>query len=123
MAEGWARHLGPAHLVVRSAGTRPRHLHALATRVMQEAGVDIGAQRGKSVEPLRSEPFDLVVTLCETAAAECPPFERAARLLHRPFDDPALLELPDDEDIEPYRALRDSLRVFVDEIVVTALRA
>src|SRR5436189_197605 len=79
MAEGWARHLGPPHLIARSAGTRPVALHPIATRVMQEAGVDIAAQRGKSVEPLKNERFDLVVTLCETAAAECPPFASARR--------------------------------------------
>lgn len=117
MAEGWARALAAEHVVARSAGTRPRHLHPLVTRVMQEAGVDVGAQRGKSVDPLRHERFDLVVTLCETAAAECPPLTRAARRVHRPFDDPALLELEGDEDLESYRALRDEIRAFVTELL------
>jgi arsenate reductase len=117
MAEGWLRHLAPQGVVVRSGGTKPRHLHPLATRAMQEAGVDIGSQRGKSVAAFATERFDFVVTLCETAAAECPPIPNAARRLHRPFDDPAILESCDDAgDLDEYRRLRDEVRAFVEEL-------
>lgn len=118
MAEAWVRHLAPAHVVARSAGTRPRHLHPLATRVMQESGVDMSAQRGKAVAPLVHERFELVVTLCETAAEECPALPLAARRVHQPFDDPALLVVdPEDEDIDAYRALRDEIRACVAAIL------
>ncbi len=117
IAEGWVRALGPSHVVARSAGTRPRPLHPIATRVMQECGVDIAAQRGKSVEPMKHERFDLVVTLCETAASECPEFIAVRRRVHRPFEDPALLEDPTDPDLDAYRALRDEVRAFVEELL------
>jgi arsenate reductase (thioredoxin) len=118
MAEGWVRHLSAEGVVVRSGGTEPRHLHPLATRVMQEAGVDIAGQRGKSVLPLTGERFDLVVTLCDTAAASCPPFPRAARCLHRAFEDPSFLAVPgEEEDIDAYRVLRDEIRAFVESIL------
>lgn len=117
MAEGWARHFAPAHVVVRSAGTRPRALHPLATRVMQEAGVDIAAQRGKSVEPFVPERFDVVVTLCEAAASECPQFPNVPRRVHRAFEDPAFLAEPGDEDIDDYRRLRDEVRQFVESLL------
>lgn len=117
MAEGWVRHLAAEGVIARSAGTEPRHLHPLATRAMQELGVDIGHQRGKGVQAVRHERFDLVVTLCETAAQSLPPLPLAKATLHRPFDDPSLLESDDDADIETYRALRDELRTFVDELL------
>ncbi|MCG3134561.1 MAG: Glutaredoxin arsenate reductase [Planctomycetes bacterium] len=124
MAEAWARTLAPPHVVARSAGTRPRHVHPLALRAMQEAGIDMSAQRGKSVEPMKSERFDLVVVLCETAASELPPLA-AARTVHRAFDDPALLESadgPGDDsgDLDDYRMLRDALRAFVAELLSEA---
>jgi arsenate reductase len=85
---------------------------------MQEAGVDIAQQRGKSVLPLAEERFDLVVTLCESAAVACPPIPRAARRVHRGFEDPSFLAVPgEEEDIEAYRALRDALRAFVEELL------
>lgn len=122
MAEGWLRRLAPDHVVVRSGGTKPRHLHPLATRAMQEAGVDISAQRGKSVAAFLTERFDVVVTLCETAAAECPPIPNAVRRVHRPFDDPALLETGEDTgDLDEYRRLRDEVRAFVEGMVAEAL--
>jgi arsenate reductase len=80
---------------------------------MQEAGVDIAGQRGKDVAAFASERFDLVVTLADDAAAECPAFAAAVRRVHRPFDDVAFLEIAGEEDLDAYRALRDELRAFV----------
>ena len=117
IAEGWARALGDGRVVARSGGTRPRPLHPIATRVMQEAGVDISAQRGKSVAPYAVERFDLVVTLCESAAAECPQFPGATRSIHHPFEDPTILETQGEEDLDGYRALRDELRALVERLV------
>lgn len=113
MAEAWARSIAPPHVVARSAGTRPRHVHPLALRAMQEAGIDMSAQRGKSVEPMKSERFDLLVVLCDAAAAELPPLS-ATRTVHRAFDDPGLFEEAESEgDLDVYRTLRDDLRAFV----------
>jgi arsenate reductase len=89
---------------------------------MQEAGVDIGAHRGKSVTAFVRERFDLVVTLCETAAAACPPIPGAALRLHRAFDDPAFLVEVDD-DLDAYRALRDDIRAYIlGTVLATSLQ-
>src|SRR5262245_15309438 len=95
MAEAWLRHLGGDRFLVRSAGTEPRHLHPLATRAMQEAGVDIGAQRGKGIEAIQRESFDLCVALSETARASCPPLPYVTTIQTREFDDPTWLESED----------------------------
>jgi arsenate reductase len=117
MAEGWLRHLGGDRFLVRSAGTEPKHLHPLATRVMQEVGIDIGAQRGKGVEAILRENFDLCVALSETARDACPPLPHVARIDVREFDDPTWLEDADGPDLDEFRRLRDELRAFVDELV------
>jgi protein-tyrosine-phosphatase len=49
MAEGWAKKLAPAGLEVWSAGTRPAGVNPLAVAVMKERGLDISAQRSKSL--------------------------------------------------------------------------
>jgi protein-tyrosine-phosphatase len=120
VAEGWMRHLGGERVVVRSAGVRPRPLHPLATRAMQEAGVDISAQRGKGLEAVRHERFDLLVTLCEEARAGTPDLLRVAQRAHRETDDPTWLEEHPDGDLDAFRALRDELRAFVEELLAHA---
>ena len=116
MAEGWLRALGAQHFVARSAGVEPRHLHPLATAVMQETGVDISRQRGKGLDAVRSESFDLVVTLAELEV-ELPPFRGAP--LHRtiPVADPTWIETEDGHDIDEFRRARDELRVLVEGLV------
>lgn len=122
MAEGWLRHLGGERFIARSAGTAPRFLHPLATRAMQEVGVEIAAQRGKGIDAIRSERFDLAVTLCdEVHDAGVPTLPGVARLEHHPFDDPTWFEDEGGHDLEAFRQVRDELRAFV-EALVTRLR-
>ena len=117
MAEGWLRHLGGDRFIVRSAGTEPRHLHPLATRAMQEAGVDIAAQRGKGIEAIQRESFDVCIALSAAARDACPPLPHVARVETREFDDPTWIEDEDGADLDEFRRLRDDLRAFVAAFV------
>src|SRR5438128_2383143 len=72
-----------------SAGTSPKgFVHPLAIKVMKEKGIDISGQKSKSLEPYREQHFDLVITVCDNAAKNCPVFPNAKKMLHCPFDDP-----------------------------------
>ena len=56
-----------------SAGSRPAgFVHPLAVRVLSEIGVEVQGARSKPVSEFRGQPFDLVVTVCSSAAEECP---------------------------------------------------
>jgi len=116
MAEGWARALAPDSIEAYSAGTRPTALNRLAVRVMAEAGVDISAQHSKHVDALADVPFDLVVTVCDSAHESCPVFPGATRVEHVGFDDPPHLARDartDEEALPHYRRVRDEIRRFV----------
>jgi arsenate reductase len=117
MAEAWLRRLGEDRFVARSAGTSPRHLHPLATRAMQEVGVDIAAQRGKGLDAVARESFDLCVALTRAAHDACPPLPHVAKSEMREFDDPTWFEDDAGADIEEFRRLRDELRAFVVELI------
>jgi protein-tyrosine-phosphatase len=118
MAEGWLRHLGGDRFIVRSAGTRPSFLHPLATRAMQEAGIEISAQRGKGVDAVASERFDLMITLCEEVHERgAPELRSVAAVEHHPVDDPTWFEDEDGPDLDAFRQLRDELRAFVEALV------
>jgi len=118
MAEGFLRAHGGNRFLARSAGIRSRHLHPLATRVMQEADVDIAGQRGVGTAAFKHERFDLLVTLSDDAKAECPRIAGVVRVEHTHFDDPAWLEDPDGgADMDEYRRVRDEIRAFVSVLI------
>ena len=94
MAEGLGRRLFPPGWEVWSAGTHPSPVHPFAVEAMDEAGIDIRAQRSKHVDEVPA-PVDLVITLCASAAAECPTFPGARRVLHWNLEDP--VAAPGDE--------------------------
>jgi arsenate reductase (thioredoxin) len=118
IAEGWARHLLADVIEPFSAGTSPHGLNPLAVRAMAESGVDIRTQTSKHVDSLSTLPFDLVITVCDSARETCPVLPGAARTLHAPFEDPPRLAAEanartDDEALPHYRRIRDEIRAFI----------
>jgi arsenate reductase len=114
MAEGLARRLLGPEIEVMSAGSRPSRVKPLAIEAMAEIGIDISAQRSKSVDEVAAQGFDLVVTLC--ADEVCPVLPGHVRRLHWPIADPAAGEqgLAHDERLERFRAARDQIKARID---------
>ena len=119
MAEGWTRALKGDAIEVYSAGVESRGLDPRAVRVMREAGVDISAQRSKTVREIGPVSPDCVVTVCGRAGENCPVFPGARRVVHVPFDDPPLLAATaagEEEALGHYRRVRDEIRRFVESL-------
>ncbi len=111
MAEGWINHLLGDSWEARSAGTRPAEaVHPLAVKVMAEAGVDISGGVPEPVERYLDEPWDLVVTVCDSAQESCPVFPRPVVQRHISFPDPAAAEGSEEERLAVFRAVRDDIR-------------
>jgi len=111
MAEGWINHeLGDAWLA-RSAGTDPAaRVHPLAVRAMAEVGIDISGGVPEQVDLYLDQPWDLVITVCDSAKESCPVFPGAVEQIHISFPDPAEAEGSDDERMAVFRAVRDEIR-------------
>ena len=121
MAHGWLRHLGGERVRVWSAGTQPRGVHPMAIRAMAEVGIDISAHTSDHVDAYVGEPFDLVVTVCDSARENCPVFPGAARLLHRGFQDPDRQGVDDDELLPVFRRIRDEIGEFSRSLLADEL--
>jgi arsenate reductase len=120
MAEGLARADHGDVLDVVSAGSRPAGwVHPLAIRALAEVGIDASEQTSKSADQFINEPFDVVVTVCDSAAQDCPMWPGAKRIEHWPIEDPSYG--PDDPETRPDRfaETRDELRRRIDELVKT----
>lgn len=110
MAEALWELLGNGEWQARSAGSKPAgYVHPLAIRAMQELGIDLSGCLSKSLDEFRSEPFDIVVTVCGHAREACPAFPDAGRMLHWPFDDPAHAEGDEEQRMQVFRRVRDEI--------------
>ncbi len=116
MAEAWLRYLSNGRLTARSAGTSPRPIHPLTTRVMAEAGIDIGYQVAKGLGALVDMRPDLIVTVCDIAREECARWGDAVPQLHWSIPDPAALDDPD-QQLAAFRSVRDALRTRVEGLL------
>lgn len=120
MAEGLTNHfLGDAWQAV-SAGTEPAgYVHPLAIEVMAELGIDISDHISKTADEFRQTALDLVVTVCDDAAENCPLWLGQGRVMHISFPDPAKATGTDAEKLRVFRQVRDDIR----ERVLTQLAA
>jgi arsenate reductase (thioredoxin) len=117
MGEGLLRHLGGARYEVFSAGTKPVGVNPLAIEAMREAGIDISTQRSKSVAEFTGQRFAAVITVCDSAAEQCPVFPRTTERVHWSLPDPAAVSGTHEEKLAAFRRVRDELesriRLFV----------
>jgi len=115
MAEGLLRTLAGDDLAVFSAGTRPSVVNPFAIVVMRERGIDISGQRSKHLDEFRAQPFDYVITVCDSAAETCPIFPGRARRIHWSFPDPAAVPGSDAERQAAFRQVRDAIEARLRE--------
>ena len=93
----------------QSAGTRPAgFVHPMAQQVLAEIGIDHQG-RSKSVDEARDLSLDLVVTVCDSAAEECPLWLGRGRRFHLGFPDPAKTPGSEQEKLAAFRAVRDGM--------------
>ena len=120
MAEGLLRARGGGRFDVSSAGTHPRTVHPLAIQAMREIGIDISeaaGYRAKSLEESVGQPIDLVVTVCDEAAEECPFFPGARRQVHWGFPDPSAATGSVAERLAVFRSVRDAIAARIDQFL------
>ena len=118
MGEGLVNALWGEGWQAFSAGTRPSTLNRSAIDAMAEIGVDISGQRSKSVDEFIGQPFDLVVTVCDDAAENCPFIPGSRRTIHMPIPDPAeFTDLQGEQAFPHFRQARDLLSKELGELL------
>jgi arsenate reductase len=92
-----------------SAGTKPAgYVHPLAVKILKEIGINhLG--RSKDVTQYFDQEFDLVVTVCDSAAEDCPTWLKPDRQIHLSFVDPAKIEGDDEYVLGKFREVRDEI--------------
>ena len=115
MAEGLVNHYLSNEWQAYSAGTRPSgYVHPMAIQAMAELGIDISKNHSQSTDDFRLKKFDLVVTVCDNAAEDCPVWLGEGEVVHISFPDPAEATGTEEEKMMLFRSVRDDIprRVF-----------
>jgi arsenate reductase len=95
-----------------SAGTKPAgYVHPKALEVLSEIGIQHEG-RSKLADEFRSTEFDLVVTVCDSAAEECPVWLGKGKRTHHSFPDPAISDNMDD-----FRKVRDEIEIEITKLL------
>jgi arsenate reductase len=120
MAEALFHELGGDRVAVESAGSQPAGaVNPLTERVLDEAGIEHGWARSKSMTEFLDREFDHVLTVCDDAAEACPTFPGPARRTHWSIVDPARATGTDDERLAVYRATLADLRGRIGAFLAT----
>jgi len=117
MAEGWARHLAPAWLMVESAGIEQHGKNPRAIAVMAEAGVDISQQESTRLTDEMLQRADYVVTVCGHADEHCPVLPAGTQKEHWPLSDPARAQGNEEAIMAVFRSSRDEIRERVGQLI------
>jgi len=117
MAEAFLNQLCGDVFHAQSAGIEPGKLNPIVVEAMREIGVDISANKTKSVaDMLRSgQSFAYVITVCdETSAERCPVFPDGTTRLHWGFPDPSSFQGTAEERLKFTRNVRDAIHARVE---------
>jgi arsenate reductase len=95
-----------------SAGTKPAgYTHPKAVAALSEIGIQHEG-RSKLADEFKGVDFDLVVTVCDSAAEECPVWLGKGKRVHHSFFDPAQTD-----DMEDFRRVRDEIAQVIPNIL------
>ena len=119
MAEGFLRALAGDRFEVASAGTEATRVHPLAIRAMGEVRIDLVGHTSKTLDRFLDQPWDYVLTVCDSANERCPVFPARTTRIHWSFEDPSQATGTEQERLAVFRRVRDEiagrLRVWLEE--------
>ena len=95
-----------------SAGMKPTgYVHPKALEALSEIGIQ-HTGRSKRADEFQGVDFDLVVTVCDSAAEECPIWLGKGKRTHHSFPDPAIADTMDD-----FRKVRDDIEIEITKLL------
>jgi arsenate reductase len=101
-----------------SAGTKPAgYVHEMAIEALNEIGI-LHLGESKHIDDLPTKGFDLVVTVCDSAAEECPVWPgKAGSRVHHGFVDPAKAEGTLEARKQVFRQVRSEMLEVIPELL------
>lgn len=118
MADGFLKALGGDKFEVKSAGLEAHGLNPRAVQVMKESGIDISRNSSDVIDTDILNRATYVITLCGHADEHCPAIMNPNVIKwHWGFDDPAKATGTEDEIMEQFRNVRDSIKDRIERFI------
>jgi arsenate reductase len=122
IAEAVLGRIGGKDFAVFSAGTEPKGVNPYTVRVLDEEGIAWSDARSKSVQEFLRQPFDYVITVCDSARQTCPVFPGSHEALHWDLEDPAEVDGTDEHKLAAFRKTYQQLDALIRPFAATARR-
>lgn len=113
LAESLLRHFGGGRFRAYSAGSAPKgEVHPMALGQLRDVGLPVEGLRSKSVDEFLgpdAPEIDIVITVCDNAAENCPVFPGRPMTAHWGMPDPAAVDGSEEEIARSFRNARAEL--------------
>jgi len=106
-------------IIAKSAGSQPvGEVHPLSIKYLKEAGISTDGLRSQSWDEFEEFAPDLVVTVCDSAAAEtCPVWFGKSLKVHWGLVDPSKSQGTETQIAEAFRAIIEQIKQRVEQLV------
>lgn len=109
MAEGFLRLMAVGKAEICSAGIEAHGVNPRAIQVMAEVGIDLSGHTSNLVDQYLNTGVTHVITVCDSAAQNCPYFPEDVAFTHFSFPDPAKATGTEAEIMDAFGAVRDEI--------------
>jgi protein-tyrosine-phosphatase len=108
MAEALLRLIDSGNFEAFSAGGTCEPVHPLSIEVMKEIGIDLGTLSRRTIDSLREQTFDFIITLDNIAAQQSRSLN-AVETVHWKFENPAAVSHDYEVQRRAFRSVRDQI--------------
>lgn len=117
MMAALAKHISFNRIEVQSAGLRPKKIHPMVIKILQEIGIDISDEKPKSINEFIHSKFDVIITTTEDARDWVNNFLGSTTKIHKAFDDPRKVKGHGFERENAFRELREEISEWLNEFI------
>ncbi len=124
MAEALLTTRGGGRFAAESAGAQPAgRVSRRAVAALAELGIDWSGKTPRGLAGLEQEPWDLVITVCDSARQACPVFTGARAVAHWDLPDPMDALGSEEEVREAFRRSRDTIVALIERLIALPVEA
>ncbi|TRY31460.1 arsenate reductase ArsC [Aliiglaciecola sp. M165] len=112
LSEAITNHFAQGVIEAKSAGSQPvGEVHPLSLTYLKEAGISTQGLQSQSWDEFEDFAADIVITVCDSAAAEtCPVWFGNSLKIHWGLSDPSKLDGSDEEKADAFRACIEQIK-------------